>query len=299
MRSSILIGLVAVIGCLQLTSSTRTKRDVDIDIMGAMCAYGCLADHINHTAFRSLDGAGSMLCKHAEISQLEEICHVLKKGKECLIKDCASEKGPIIDMILEATTYGCETHWAEFQKYTPCFTSSCTYIENKCVGQCGTIAQAIKYTPEQKRRLDEIRKYSNSQHGQSDESNTDESEESSGSSNGIPGMDILSSFNLEGTCKYINCYLNCSEAPLTEKCGADTHKFLRQVVTDLSGMAFKGIFPNITTPPEQCQTLLVKSKEGSKMGSTTTQAAWTVVSPSIMILTAISMLIIFVTGRSE
>jgi len=288
LKASILVSLVVAIG-IQLASSTT---DADFDVMGAMCVYGCIGDHINHTAFRSRSGAGgSPICQHADITQLGEVCHIYNAGKQCLKNEC--DKGPLVDMVLQVGVYACETHWAEFQKYTPCFTETCPAIENSCQTQCGTIKQAIQYTPEQKKRLEEIKKYSSSVHGNNEESDSDSnSDDGSGhGSGGMPGMGLLDNINLEGVCRYLNCYLNCSEKPLTEKCGPDTYRFLKQVVSDFTPMAFAGIFPNMTTPPEQCKALF--SKSAGNAPPTQAGSGWTLGAPSIMILITISLLTVF------
>lgn len=61
--------------------------------------------------------------------------------------------------------------------------------------------------------------------------------------------------------RYANCYLNCSEAPLTEKCGTDTYNFFKRFVVEITPLAFEGLFPNITTPPQECQMMLNTSKQ--------------------------------------
>jgi len=293
LRIVILITLVVIIGNIEWSVSKRTKREVDLQ--SALCLYLCVADHWNHSAFEShhRDDGGSPICKHADLKQLEQICSIFGKGKSCIVNTCSSS--PLKTMILDAVEYGCEKHYPEFQRYTPCFTDSCAYIENACRPRCGSAMEAIRYSPEEKRKLNEIRQFRNIMHHDSNTQKTDatNSEDSLADLDDTGTMDFLESLNLEGACRYINCYLNCSEGPLTQKCGADTYKFFRNVVADLTPMIFSGFFSNITSPPAECR----KTLSLSHVDDTSTKSSWTLNPPSFSALAAILILTIYLTGR--
>jgi len=277
MRLLALALLVVLIDQIHPTESTRAKRD--LDVMGGFCILECVYDHINHSMFsQKRNDGGSMICKHAEIHQLEEVCGVFNKRKACL-SDCP--EGPLKSMVLQAATYGCETHFAEFQKYTPCFTESCPFLENACRPKCGTLGEAIHYTPEQKSKLDNIRRFGS-------HTPTTSSGDSGESGSGV--LDVLQNINIEGACKFINCYLDCSEKPLTEKCGKETYNFFKRVVVDFTPMVFTGFFPNMTTPPEECQKTLDLAKTQSPTGS-----SWRLNAPSILASIVTSIFTVFVT----
>lgn len=122
----------------------------------------------------------------------------------------------------------------------PCLSSACDEVQRQCEPTCGSLDDSV-------RRLARIQQQVRGPGSRSRGADLDMPE-------------IMQT--VADNCQLVGCVGNCSQKPMTEKCGAEAYDLQRDTIwTMLSSMAqaMSSIGLNSIWPP-QCQALLAADK---------------------------------------